>query len=252
MQVLRVIVDSNHRISGTSSDFTVQLPQTVSLPHGTKCFVSDVVLPVSWYGVTQNVNDRVYFEYGTSGTTTTYATLDEGSYDAATLATQLAEKMSNVAPGITYTATYTSATNLARIVPDSGNLRFLSTAEIEALHSGYRGSQVIHPMSNLASSFQDVFLDVRGAAQVLLNCAELAGDKQTLGPRGAMSTIKRIAVTVPFGEIQFTEGLQPADGFEVSNRTLSRLSFRLTDIMGHGVDLHGLPVSFSLVFHEVQ
>ena len=131
MQVHRVIVDSNHRISGTSSDFTVQLPQTVSLPHGTKCFVSDVVLPVSWYGVTQNVNDRVYFEY-TIGPlqVVTYATLSEGSYDAATLATQLAEKMTNVAPGITYSATYTAATNIARIVPDSGNLRFLSAEEI--------------------------------------------------------------------------------------------------------------------------
>ena len=41
-------VDSRFRVSGTSSDFRVQLPNAVSFPPGVVCYVSAVSLPRSW------------------------------------------------------------------------------------------------------------------------------------------------------------------------------------------------------------
>ena len=64
LTVNKICIDSRFRSSGKSdTDFAVELPETVYLPVGTRCHVSDVCLVHAWYTVEPNVNDRIYFSY---------------------------------------------------------------------------------------------------------------------------------------------------------------------------------------------
>ena len=45
----KVYIDSAHRISGTSSNFRVELPETLQTDNGVHCYIHEVTLPNSWY-----------------------------------------------------------------------------------------------------------------------------------------------------------------------------------------------------------
>ena len=60
LEVRKIMIDSRYRSSGTSSNFYFDLPQTVSLPPGTKAYVTDVLIPTAWYTVEEGKNDRIY------------------------------------------------------------------------------------------------------------------------------------------------------------------------------------------------
>ena len=77
------------------------------------------------------------------------------------------------------------------------------------------------------------------------------GSYNTIGPMGTKSVIKKIQVTVPFGEIirQQHSGLIH-DYLDTSGQTLRTIQFSLRDGYNRPVDLHGGNLSFTLLFTE--
>ena len=49
MLKLRRYIDSSYKVSGTSSDFTIDLPETVQLEENMLCQIHEVSIPHSWY-----------------------------------------------------------------------------------------------------------------------------------------------------------------------------------------------------------
>ncbi len=96
----KVYIESRHRTSGTNSDFTFDLPVTVTYGKNVCAIVQDFSCSASWYSIEADVNDRLYFleRYKTTAgglilSTLHVVILDEGAYDGHTLAVEIAAKM---------------------------------------------------------------------------------------------------------------------------------------------------------------
>ena len=109
-RVLRI--DSRFRVSGTSTNFTYQLPESMQFPEGTRAHVSAVSLPYSWWNVDAGVNDTLYvLEFTGSVYTPRALKLAAGQYTSLTLPTVIQNALNSgtsLSP-LTYTVTYVSA-----------------------------------------------------------------------------------------------------------------------------------------------
>ena len=95
----KVYIDSSYKVSGTSSDFTIDLPETVQLENNMLCQIHEVSVPHSWYSIQKGVNDRIFVrvEHTGTGAWTTRAmiTLTEGDYSVSDLAGHLQVILNN-------------------------------------------------------------------------------------------------------------------------------------------------------------
>ena len=60
MDVNRLYIDSRDCVRGSPSDFEYQLSMDVTIPKETIAVLDTVLIPVSWYVVEKDVNDRIY------------------------------------------------------------------------------------------------------------------------------------------------------------------------------------------------
>ena len=61
LDIKKVYVDTRYKTddSKSDSDFTIELPRTLNVPENTVCYLTDVVLPVSWSTVDER-NNKMY------------------------------------------------------------------------------------------------------------------------------------------------------------------------------------------------
>ena len=57
----KIYIDSSYKVSGTSSDFVIDLPETVQLEENTKCIIHEVSIPHSWFSIQPGFNVNLYF-----------------------------------------------------------------------------------------------------------------------------------------------------------------------------------------------
>ena len=58
----KVYIDSSYKVSGISSDFTVDLLETVQLEDNMLCQVHEVSIPHSWYSINETNNSFYIME----------------------------------------------------------------------------------------------------------------------------------------------------------------------------------------------
>ena len=110
MHFQRIYVDSRDReIGGTASEFDYMLPNNIVVPEESIAVLDSVLLPVSWYVVEKLKNDRIYLWEVNRGTATyRIATVQQGYYDADSLATAAADALNE---GSTLSEGYTGSSN---------------------------------------------------------------------------------------------------------------------------------------------
>ena len=61
LDIKKVYVDTRYKTddSRSDSDFTIELPRTLNIPENTVCYLTDVVIPVSWSTVDAR-NNKLY------------------------------------------------------------------------------------------------------------------------------------------------------------------------------------------------
>ena len=95
----KVYIDSSYKVSGTPSNFTIDLLETVQLEDNMFCQIHEVSIPHSWYSIQKSVNDRIFVrvEHMGTGPWTTRAmiTLTEGDYSVSDLEGHLQVILSN-------------------------------------------------------------------------------------------------------------------------------------------------------------
>ena len=88
VQVLRL--DSKYRVSGTGSQFEIELADNLQCGPSTVCHVAAVSFPVSMMTIEEGINDRFYHRvYIDAGTHETWLVIPPGFYDGPTFATVL-------------------------------------------------------------------------------------------------------------------------------------------------------------------
>ena len=97
--ITKIYIDTRYKTSDStsSSDFKVELPETITLPRGTKAYITDVSVPNTMTTITEGFSDTIYFASVFQNTMSPYnktyvprrATLQPGSHTAETLAATL-------------------------------------------------------------------------------------------------------------------------------------------------------------------
>ena len=87
----KVYIDSSYKVSGTPSEFTIDLPETVQLEDNMLCQIHEVSIPHSWYSINET-NNKIYWMHQVlpptvpSGITYRKVVIPEGNYTAVDLA----------------------------------------------------------------------------------------------------------------------------------------------------------------------
>jgi hypothetical protein len=272
-------VDSRFRVSGTSTDFRIQLPQAVAFPQGTVCYVSAVSLPHSWWNVEEGMSDKLYV-IETKGSPTQrrcrVLTIPAGNYTSLTLPTAIATALNTGSSltGMAYAVDYVTSRGCLRIqLATAGaadaTARFRLPSEDELVSTSWKSANWV----GTADAYSVYDLDTMGdllrlpsvsAATTIvetglldispIHCLYLHSDLptfDTIGPKGEADIVQRVPVTTSFGYVlHYIANGASEEFFPLGKLSFQELNFRLTNVHNKVIDLHGGQLSIELTFHD--
>ena len=270
----KVYIDSSYKANGTSSDFTIDLPETVQLEDNMLCQIHEVSIPHSWYSINEN-NNNLYVMEGIlppetpSGITYRKLIIPVGNYTANELATQIEASMNTLDSGSrtnSFSVSYLAGLNKIQIISnypeviytvltdadvlvDNGE-RFVETVDANNLKSI---NKVLGAYTTSGDASTNVvpyitgFIDLTPVKSLYLHCNEISNFNQ-LTVAGNSSIVKKINVSVPYLGIINDNELSSFDYIDVSNKMLRRLNIRLSNNLNQTVNLNNVDVPFSLTF----
>ena len=97
----QLFIDSRDKISGTSCDFRIQLPETLDLPPGRRGRIDNLRVPQVFPTIQAGTNDTLVINNGAVRT----VTIAKGNYNGAGLATAIQTALTQQAGG-TWNCTY--------------------------------------------------------------------------------------------------------------------------------------------------
>jgi len=217
----QIFVDSRDRSSGTSTDFTMPLPQTLSLDSGHQGRIDDLRLPNAiptisdsngWIDVLQNG-------------ATFYLRLDNGQcYTGAELADRI-RKVLQGGPGVgqgvpgSWTVSYND-----RMM----DLSIISNNDFE-ITGGSFGKQLLNRPFTRNSNKEYLFryVPLQGLDQCYLCCPHFS-HMDNVGPKGSSDVLCAIPLTVGYGSVQHYS-MSNSVFFDIPACTLQQLSWQLRD-----------------------
>ena len=289
----KIFIDTKHKTpdSVDTSNFKIELPDTVYMPNNTIFYITDLAIPHSWYTIDEGWN-RLYIQV--SGTSTNPGNkpnecrtiiLRNGTYSITSLAAEI-QYQANAYFSTTNIPTHFSVSadivkNQIVITPVVSTILFkvltdqdLKTGMANLVINGWLGAwngpaydynnpgdinELIgnHGGAGLFHSgsnpFVSGYVDLQYIKNVYLHSANL-GNFQTImaNPRGSRNIIKKIPVSAPDNQMIIYSESSSADWLECSKQTLKTLEFVLRDARGNQIPLHNSNVSFSIVFEKYK
>ena len=269
----KVYIDSYYKVSGTSSDFTIDLTETVQLEDNMLCQIHEVSIPHSWYSIEKGVNDRIFVdvEYTGTGAWTSRATITstEGHYTVSELAGHLQVILSNYYNDPTFSpqrsdmlvVSHSDLLNKIRISVNYNDITFQILPGNDILtHPAWfpdiNGAENIHSINRVLgnykfttrdfnNSYYSGLVDLQRVKNLYLHCNEISNFNQ-LTVIGNSSIVKKVPVNVPYLGIINDNELSTFDYVDVSGKLLRRLQFRISDHLNQVVNLNGVDISFTL------
>lgn len=275
----KLYVDSRKRVAGargdSDSDFAIQLPYPIEVSG--KAYVDVCLLSNSYYTIRTGENDRIYIDEN-STQTKRVATLAEGQYNVMELKDALLAAL-NAGKAITgtYRVAYLVRQNRFQIdiVNPASTDQFriwqedymrwawpawvgVATISADDLRSANRPCGFLHGTtingSNVAAATAPNAPDVQPYKQLFIRSSLGGGSNESLGVNGETDIIRRIVVgNTPVNALIHDVHSTPLDCVKINgNPELNTIWFQLVDVEGRTVNTHGHPVSFSIIFVEVE
>ena len=213
----QIFVDSRDRVSGTSCDFTIQLPQTLVLEGKHRGRVDHLRVPLTVPTIQTGLNDTLRVQLGTNVYT---ITLPQQNFDGPGLAAQIQSLLASTAPG-SWSCSYNTS-SIAMTLTCSNPF------SIPVGNPGTYGAYLLgrsYAKTSNSYVFQNVF--VYGIDVMYLGCSDF-GNLDTIGPQGSHDTLMSVNVTLPFGAVQ-TQDMPWDSYFDLPSLTTQQLSFSLRD-----------------------
>ena len=265
--------------SASDSDFYIDLPQTLLMPEKSGFYIDDVSIPMSWFPIEEGRNNKMYIELFDKPipyhdytieprkTEVKIISLEEKNYTNAELASAIELAINSnvyfVSENFHVTVTYDKRTETITILGKDGReWKLLTDKEIEA-KGGYPNppgsmNMVLNnktPQNNKNCApdklpnpdpvesikiipFRSGYLNLYHVRNVYILCNGL-GNFNTMSLSGERAVVKKVPVTAGYGEMIFNESVIGMDYLDCSRQTLSRLGFRLANIYGETINLHG-------------
>jgi hypothetical protein len=275
----KLYVDSRKRQAGarrdSNTDFAVSLPYPITVRG--KCYIDCFLCANSFYTVRSGDCDRVYIDE-LAAQTKRVATIAAGQYSVYELRDALVAAL-NANKGITgsYRCAYDTATcrlkvdivnpNAAdqfRIWPEdylkanwstwSGTVT-LSRDDLKSANAqcGFFGTTLLSGTNTVAVTAPQA-PDVQPYKQLFIRSNLGGGSQQSLGVNGETDIIRRVVVgNTPQNGMIYDVHTQGHDYITIhGSPEYSQIWFEIIDIDGRVVDTHGLPVSFSILFEDLD
>ena len=277
LPVRKLYIDSKFRTadSKSTSSFSIDLKESLTMPDNALFFVDDVVIPHSWYLINSN-NRKLYLRiFGAAGQTADrlyVVELDEGNYDGEGLANHVAKKIRfGLTPNIydeytlLATANYDPGLNIITLwIVSDGNYfgasptwKILSDAEIntyygETITSRTSANKVLGitdlttPLYTNTTPLLTKQVNFQPTSYVTIRSPNLV-TFMTLDSNGGRTIIKKVPVTSERGQ-NIIDNSHSNDPVDCSRMTLRNLEFFITDESGNELDLGGQNISFTIIF----
>jgi len=260
LPIKKIYIDSRFKSSdsASNSDFKVDLPTTLLMPEDTGFYIDDVCIPHTWYPVEDGKNNIVALLFGM---TTRNVTVPPGNYSVKDLGLAIVSAMNTAAGVSAFESAYDVRTNALTIYLTSAfstnPFEIHTDAYLAASGYSYANKTMNSLLKNFTSkgyntnAFVSGYIDMYPLRNIYMTCSGL-GNFNTMSISGDRNIIKKIPVNAGHGEVIFDQTVTGMDYLDCSHQTLSRISFKLKDVFGNIIDLHGNHLSFSIVFSRVQ
>ena len=243
--------------SKSSSDFTIDLPQSYTFPDNTVAYIDDVCIPVSWYTIQEGRNNYLYIRVNGVIRTVEIA---EGIYNIESLNDAIVDEL-NIHFGDIFRAEPDYKTNKIKISCVATVVyEILTDAQLTSLRvtNAIRKSEPFNSINNVLRNFTQKenykdtdyvsgYIDLNPIRNLHLSSSNF-GNFNTTSITGDSSIIKKIPVNANYNELLFNNVVLGSDYIDCSRQTLRQLSFRLQDVFGNPINLNGNRWSFSILF----
>ena len=266
LPINKIYIDSRHRTptSASNSDFEIQLKETINLPEGCCCCVSDVVLRNTITTI-EDINQNIYVR---CDSVDKIIALDIRNYTILDLCLQVIDKLNSafpIVPPMFYAIEDTYNTKIVITVNGGHSFRIFTDQELRANHMGWNGEyydptnlkSANYVLANFGTSeyhtldkpFISENINLQNLDYVLL-CSNGLGYTSYGSREGERHIIKKIQLSNTYNELSSNLMFDIYDFIPVSKISLSRLKFHVSDPFGNIVNLHGSHISFSLIFFQ--
>jgi hypothetical protein len=266
LDIKKVYVDTRFKTpdSKSDSDLFIELPRSLNVPDNVICYITDVVIPVSWSTIdARNNNLYMHLERGEDKTYKKKA-LAQMNYNGTTFSAALEATVNNALTSIvSFDVLYDLNDNMisikqrdnfevkATIVCGAdllvGNVWILpvSKTAIQSLNGVLRIGKTSYEFKE---GFPYVaYIDLHTTRNLYITSSSLAS-YNTISNFETDVIIQKVAVKANYSEMLFDSADAGYGFLDVSRRALSRIDFRLQDSFGNIIDLRNNHWSFSLVF----
>ena len=277
MKIQKIYIDSKFRTSGTSSNFAVELPQTVELNENMKCHIHEITIPHSWYSI-HSTNNNFYFRHQVlppstpNGITYRKIVVPEGTYTPSNLSSTIQTLLNTLVDGNgrtnTYTFIYNSSTNKISIASNYADVIFFVLTDnditqaiadvasdpidinnLNSINKVIGNIETAVDASTQAVPYISGFVDLQPVKNVYIQCNDLCNYNQ-LTIQGFAGIVKKVPITSGFGGVVFDNEILHFDNINCSNKILRNLNFKLTDENYNLLEMNNVDVSFSITFYE--
>ena len=208
-------MDSRDRVSGTSTDFAIQLPETLTIDGpGHRARIDRLRIPLVIPTIRTGVNDTVQVRLGSQTYT---VAIPQGNYDGPGLASELQGLLAATAPG-GWTVAYDSS-NVAMSVACSNPFTIVGGT--------YAAQLMSHPYTQTASSYTFTYVSMLGIDVMYLSSSKFS-TLDTVGPQGSHDTLMCAVVDQPFGAVLQVD-MPWNNFFSMPVMTTQQLDFQLRD-----------------------
>ena len=213
----QIFVDTRDKVPrGKNSNFSILLPQTLSLGPGHQGRIDDFRLPVSIPTIYSGNNSIVLDMNGAIHT----VYLPEGQYTGgAHLAIEIQNKLRAGPPG-NWNVAYDGSKMSMNINCDNG-FQFIGGTFMSRLLSRD------HYYDNYGT-YVFPFVSVQGLDMCYLCCSNFSNLESSVGPKGASDILCAIPITAGFGSVQ-EYSMSTSVFFDIPAITTQQLSFQLRD-----------------------
>ena len=259
LPIKKIYIDSRFKShdSNSDSDMKIDLPNTYSMPDNTVFYIDDVSIPVSWYAVDSNRNNKLYVNINGVNSV---VDIPSGNYSVASLSAAIGDALNSIGPLVDdFQAEPLMSTNQIKISITSTRA-FQILTDTQAVAAGFNqplnslndvlrntNSQANHNGAPFVSGYIDLF-PIRN----LYITSNNLGNFNTMSVSGESGIVKKVPVTSGYNEMIFDQVVLGSDYLDCSRQTLKRLEFKLKDVFGNIIDLNGNHWSCSIVFSKMQ
>ena len=227
----QLFIDARDRVQGSSTDFLIQLRETLTTTAGVNFFrIDELRVPLVIPLIQAGINDTFWFSLGG---VTKFVTLTSGNYSGTELASLTKTALDNKDPEVTWTVTYNN--HLASLAIYCSDQTFLALTDAAVVAAG-------HSLPTFATAlFKNAYSYSTGGGRTITwsYCSMVAVDmmylssnklasQDTFGPSGATDTLCSAATIGDFASV-LNSSMSPEVWLGMPTLTTSTLDFQLRD-----------------------